>query len=150
VNSPPGRRTGPRQGARPQSSPIATDTLAPAADRASADALAIELNRQVRAFIDDARKIGPLHWYGTAAWAALPHGDPRRNAAVYLAAECWRDHCSVERVAADLLVDLAATEACILRRMKYGSWDISAAADWRAEAGRPSFAELQHRRGVAS
>lgn len=44
-----------------------------------------------RAHIRDAQRHGPLPTYGTDTWHALPYADPRRWAALILAAECWAD-----------------------------------------------------------
>lgn len=44
----------------------------------------------------------PLPRYGSPEWELLEETDPQRLAAVIVAAECWRDHCSAERVAVEL------------------------------------------------
>lgn len=88
--------------------------------------------------------------YGSDEWDTLPEQDPRRAAAVALAAECWRDHLSPGQVAIELNDAMVAAEIELRRRVRECSWDVSAAIDWDALASRPTFAELQHRRGVAS
>lgn len=88
--------------------------------------------------------------YGSPEWDALPDQDPRRAAAVVIAAECWRDHSSVERVAQDLLADLIDREQELRRRVREASWDVAGAADWSAIARAATFRELQQRRGEAA
>ena len=112
--------------------------------------LADLLNEQVRDFVADARRLGPLPRYGSSEWAQPPHHDLRRNASVYMAAECWRDHLSPPRIADDRRDELSTIEAVPARQAKLSSWDISAQVDWRAEAAMPTYAELQRRRGAAS
>nr|MDT0665894.1 hypothetical protein [Micromonospora sp. DSM 115978] len=40
--------------------------------------------------VREAAVVGPIPAYGSPEWSALPAGDPRRGAAVIVAAECWR------------------------------------------------------------
>ncbi|WP_261562319.1 hypothetical protein [Frankia tisae] len=49
-----------------------------------------EVGRWARAAIAAARRTGPIPQYGSAGWLALPDDDPRRTAAVLIAAEAWR------------------------------------------------------------
>jgi hypothetical protein len=92
---------------------------------------------------------GWLPRYGSPEWVVLPVGDPRRLAAMVLAAECWRDHCSPARVAADLAAELEYLDWSVRVRLAEASHDISGAADWRALTAEPSYAELQRRRWLA-
>jgi len=84
--------------------------------------------------------------YGSWAWSVLPDQDPRRAASVIVAAECWRDHGSPQRVAVDLRRQLAEEDAAVWRRIRESSWDVSAAADWCAASSRRTWAELEARR----
>lgn len=49
-----------------------------------------ETGLRARAQIARARRHGPIPAYGSPGWLALPADDPRRPAAVLVAAECWR------------------------------------------------------------
>jgi len=84
--------------------------------------------------------------YGSTEWDDLPDQDPCRAAAVMIAAEAWREHCSPAQVALDLCRQLAEENAAVWRRMRETSWDVSAADDWAAASRRPTYAELQERR----
>jgi hypothetical protein len=79
------------------------------------------LNDEVRAYLAD---VGPCPRYGSSQWAHLARDDPRRHAAVYRAAECWRDHCSTDRVTADMLAAVRTDEVVMRRRFKLASMDI--------------------------
>ena len=70
--------------------------------------------------------------YGSTTWNMLADQDPRRAAAIMVAAEAWRDHCSPERVAADLLAEMAERDDDIARRLRETSWDVHAALYPRA------------------
>lgn len=91
---------------------------------------------------------GELPPYGSSEWQQLPADDPRRSAAVVVAAEAWRDHRSPERIAVDLRRELQATDMQVLARFKGASVDVSAAADWTARASAPTHDELERRRAV--
>lgn len=69
-----------------------------------------------------------------------------RAASVIRAAAAWRDHCSPERIAADLRRQLADEDAATWARIRSTSADVCEARDWRAASLRPSFRELQERR----
>jgi hypothetical protein len=90
--------------------------------------------------------------YGSPEWDALPDQDPRRAAAVIVAAECWRDHCSPAQVALDLLEDLYRTDAEVRRRVRDSSWDVWTTRDWPCYPSRkaPNRATVQARRGEAA
>ncbi len=92
-----------------------------------------------------ARPAGDLVRYGTEEWHDLAPNDPRRLAALVLAAECWREHCDPVNIALELLDELREGR----REQRRTSWDVCGAADWAAVASRPTVAELQRRRGVA-
>lgn len=88
--------------------------------------------------------------YGSPEWNALPDQDPRRAAAILIAAEAWRDHCSPERVAQDMRDSLAEIRDVIDQTLVETSHDVAMAADWAHIFERPTHAELQRRRaGVA-
>lgn len=95
-----------------------------------------------------ARTSGPSPRYGTPEWEGLPASDPRKLAAVAVAAECWRDHCSTYRVAEDLLERMAEEDRAVLWRSRETSWDVRAslAACLPGWVDSPSHAELQRRR----
>lgn len=98
----------------------------------------------MRAILDACPR--PIPSYGTEEWSELPKADPRRLAAVIIAAECWRTWCeeTPERLADELA---AENRRCISR------WG-DAANDMRGAPrmsnapppSAPSFAELQDRR----
>lgn len=73
-----------------------------------------------------ARAARPIPRYGSPEWDALPDGDLRRVAAVLVAAECWRDHCSPERVAADVAAQLEADDRLVHARLRATSEDVRA------------------------
>jgi hypothetical protein len=68
--------------------------------------------------------------YGSDEWDALPDQDPRRAAAIMVAAEAWRDYLSPERIAQDLLDEMADRDRELSRRVRDASWDVSRAVDW--------------------
>lgn len=68
--------------------------------------------------------------YGSWAWRALPDQDPRRAAAVMIAAESWLDHISPERVAEDLRIDMQERDDELRRRVRGASGDVWHARDW--------------------
>lgn len=94
----------------------------------------------------------PIPRFGSPEWHALPRHDDRREAAVWIAAEMWRDHCSPERIAEELRRELAflrrLVDQEILRAHRQTSADVRHAL--RATLGpdwwkAPSYAELQRR-----
>lgn len=93
------------------------------------------------------RFVIPIQRYGSPEYDALSDQDPRRAASVVVAAEAWRDHCSPERVAEDLLAEMAYVDLEIARRVRESSWDVADAVDWAAVFRRPTFADLCDRRG---
>ena len=90
--------------------------------------------------------------YGSPEWDALPDQDPRRAAAVIVAAECWLDHCSPAQIALDLLEDLRHTDAEVRRRVRECSWDVWSTRElhYFPSPSMPTRAELQQRRGEAA
>jgi hypothetical protein len=89
-----------------------------------------------------------LPLYGTATWAALDDRDPRRWAAVLVAAEAWRIHRAPEQIALDMRRALNEIDNLVIARLKGASLDVAEAADWTAIAGNPSHAELRRRRSA--
>jgi hypothetical protein len=85
--------------------------------------------------------------YGSPEWDALPDQDPRRAAAILIAAEAWRDHCSPVRVAEDMRDSLTEISDVIAHMFVGTSHDVAQAVDWEAIFSRPTFAELCERRG---
>jgi hypothetical protein len=85
--------------------------------------------------------------YASPAWEDLPDGDPRRAAAVLIAAEAWANHCSPWQVAQDLADELAAQQYIASRELVEAGHDVYNAAPWPAIFARPTFAELCDRRG---
>lgn len=84
--------------------------------------------------------------YGTPEWAALPQTDPRHAAAVVIAAEAWRDHCSPERIAEDMSREMQERRDAIAAACLESSWDVGQAADWEQLFRRPTYADLCERR----
>jgi hypothetical protein len=103
--------------------------------------------RRRRAFarhhIDDAARRGPVPRYGSPDWHALPYPDPRRWAAIIVAAEAWT--VDGDDLPGRLRLELEADAAA--EQLLFDQAFAAMAADIRRKAGRPSYAELQHRRG---
>jgi hypothetical protein len=85
--------------------------------------------------------VGPLPKYLSDAFHALPLGDPRRHAAVLLAAEAYHAFCSPEQVAEDMerqvhklrltyMSDLLECYVAGADGAAAMSKDLSAATDW--------------------
>lgn len=110
----------------------------------------VQVSAWVQRVIEAGHAAGPVPRFGSPEWAQLPPSDARSFAAVVLAAECWRDHCSAPRVAEDLADQLDYEDWQVRARLAEASHDVSEA--W-AEGGLadrgPSFAELQQRRRYA-
>ncbi len=90
------------------------------------------------------RDVGDVPSYGSPEWCRLPHNDPRRIAAVVIAAECWAvDGDDLEARLRRELADAAAAEE------RLADEDFAEMAKWvRRMADRPTIAELRQRRGV--
>ncbi len=101
--------------------------------------------RWARLVIREAREAGTPVRYGERAWLELHPEDPRRLAAIVLAAECWREHCDPVNIALELLDELGEYRA----QLRQTSLDVAAVADWAAVANRPTIAELRRRREAA-
>jgi len=88
------------------------------------------------------RAIGTLPPYGSPEWLRLDDRDPRKVAAVVVAAECWRwdGKTLPERLAVELTAVREAAEA-----FDAEVWAVSAAAV-RRMACTPTHAELERRR----
>lgn len=95
-----------------------------------------------RSHVDDAARRGPVPTYGSPEWHRLPYDDPRRWAAVLVAAECWAaDGDDIPaRLRRELADQAAAAEAVEDEAFA------AMAANIRRHAGSPSHAELQRRR----
>jgi hypothetical protein len=95
-----------------------------------------------------ARAPRPIPRYGSTQWLALPVDDLSRFAAVLVAAECWRDHCSTERVAEYLREQMDREDRAVLRRIRGTSRDVqeALAQTLPGYANSPSYAELARRR----
>lgn len=81
--------------------------------------------------------------YGSPEYEGLPANDPLRQQSIVFAAECWRrltasPHC------AEIIADLFEWER--RKSLRETSNAVSAAADWRAIASAPAYAELERRR----
>lgn len=105
------------------------------------------LEPEAVAVIRVARGLGTIPLYGTPQWRALPKGDRRRVAAMFIGAEHAKHRRRLEVIAAQVLDDMAEQDLDIRRRFRQASWDVSAATDWRRMADRPTWAELCERRG---
>jgi len=85
-----------------------------------------------RTLVDLARPHGDIPVYGSQDWCDLPATDPRRFAAVVVAAECWRAEFTEERVRERLAeADLLAAVRC-----RAVSGDLAFWAGWSDEARR--------------
>lgn len=85
---------------------------------------------EARRILDRVPTGSTLPRYGSPLWDALPDHDPRRAAAVMIAAECWRDHCSPERVAEDLRIEMQDRDDELRRRARAASDDVWNSRDW--------------------
>lgn len=111
----------------------------------TADSYGARTRRWAQLVLREAREAGVPVRYGERAWLGLHPQDPRRLAALVLAAECWREHCDPVNIALEVLDDLVHRRGELLQ----ASHDVAAAADWRAVAERPTAAELRRRREAA-
>jgi hypothetical protein len=86
-----------------------------------------------------ARQSGPIPPYGSQEWLELAPDDVRKAAAVWIAAECWRQEYEPERIAERHLIDLAA-------RRDADAADWQPVAEWvRRTSDQPTHAELTRR-----
>ncbi len=94
------------------------------------------------AIIARGHALGAVPKYGDDAWRDLQPSDPRAVAAVAVAAEAWRAECDPKRIAEQLRAELAAEQEVA---------EQDAAVEFQrlvtALAGRPTYAELNARRG---
>lgn len=86
-----------------------------------------------------AREVGRLPEYGSAEWHALIPGDPRRFAALVVAAEAWRRFWEQDAVAERLRDELAV--AAQLEAAAFAD----VAAGVRSHADSPSWSEIRGR-----
>jgi hypothetical protein len=91
---------------------------------------------------------GPLPLYGDPEWQQLEPTDPRRWAAVIVAAEAWRDHRSAERIAVELRRELDDIDMAVISRLKEAAVDVASATDWTARASAPTHIDLERRRSL--
>jgi hypothetical protein len=66
----------------------------------------------------------PIPSYGTNEWLDLPRDDPRREAALWIAAECWWSEGTPERAAERLRDELAELDALTAYRIRNASHDV--------------------------
>ncbi len=88
---------------------------------------------------------GSIPQLGTAEWEHLDDGDPRKVGAVFVAAREWATITSLRRWTVLDAPRQAEVERLTLQRE--ASHAVSAALDWSDQSRRPSYAELQRRRG---
>ena len=88
----------------------------------------------------------PVPLYGSPEWHALPNSDPRKSAAVWRAAECWRTYWEPDAVAARLADELEFLDHEVIRRIRATSYEVASGADWRSLAQQPTYATLAARR----
>jgi hypothetical protein len=62
----------------------------------------------VKAFIRRGRVRGTVPRYGSLLWCRLPEDDPRKVAAVCIAAECWAIECDPQTIREQLENELSA------------------------------------------
>jgi len=77
--------------------------------------------------------------FGSSEWHALDDLDPRKMAAVVVAAACWWDSCRPARIAQDLENELIAARQIQAQRFA------AVAHDVRRRANSPSWAEIKRR-----
>jgi hypothetical protein len=74
------------------------------------------------------RRRGPLPLYGSPEWEALDRLEPRRFAAVVVAAECWRTEGTDDAIRARLLDELAVAD--LLARWRVRMAGSTSTASW--------------------
>ncbi|MGO1055712.1 DUF2742 domain-containing protein [Crossiella sp. CA198] len=77
---------------------------------------------------------GPLPLAGSRAWVELDHGDPRKLAAVFLAALVELEDSTPQAIAARLAAEWASAQRLVADSHKQVAAAISGAADWRKVA----------------
>jgi hypothetical protein len=97
------------------------------------------------AIIARGRRHGTVPRFGSPEWKALPSSDPRFVASVALAAERWRDHCSPERIAWEMSLELLAARQVEDRRAAEDFAELAAGV--RHLAMVPTREVLAERRG---
>lgn len=102
------------------------------------DSAAVWASHRIRA----GQAVGQVPRYGSPAWLRLEDRDPRKVAAVVIAAECWRQDGEgmVDRLAVELADGRRTTE-----RLDAAEW-AAAAAGVRHMANTPTHVELERRR----
>jgi hypothetical protein len=92
------------------------------------------------------RSCGEIPVYGSDEWEALDAADPRRFAAVVVAAECWRREGEPDAIEARLRHELAEADWLAAWRLRRMSGDLSEAEDWSAIAAWTPIVELKRLR----
>lgn len=89
------------------------------------------------------RDAGPVHAYGSRAWELLPDSDPRKVAAVCIAAEAWATEADEDTIRERLEVEIAHL------RHQLDTADAerfaTVAADVRRHANAPTWSEVRER-----
>lgn len=89
---------------------------------------------------------GPVPLAGSPTWTALADNDPRKPAAVVLAALAHLEESTPDAIAARVAADWAAAQREFRQRLKEASADMSAAQDWGRVAGHVPFCVYAARR----
>jgi hypothetical protein len=100
------------------------------------------------AIIARGRRHGTVPRFGSPEWEALPSTDPRFVASVAMAAERWRDHCSPERIAWEMSLELLAARQVEDRRAAEDFAELARSV--QSLAGSPTEDTLRARRQVAA
>jgi hypothetical protein len=100
------------------------------------------------AVIECGRSHGTIPRFGSPEWASLPMSDPRFLASVALAATCWLDHCSPERIERDAELEITANRQ--LENYQRSAAFAELAAGVRALASSPTEDELRARRSAVA
>lgn len=89
---------------------------------------------------------GPIPVAGSAAWTALPDGDPRKPAAVVRTALAHLRESTPNAIAGRVAAELVASHREFRQREKDAAVDVSAAQDWGKVAGHLPFCVYAARR----
>ena len=91
---------------------------------------------------------GPVPLLGSRSWIAAD--DPTRLASLARAALAWLADCDQLAIGRDLAHHLALVDVAVAERFKGAAVDLAEACDWAAASRRPSYLELQRRRGAVA
>lgn len=100
------------------------------------------------ALIRRGRALGALPRYGSPHWCSLPDSDPRKVAAVVVAAECWWVECDKDHIAQRLQDELTVERQIQAGREAQQFADV--AAQVRRRADTPTWAKVRERWGVGA